>query len=81
MDEEFTTLLQKAQGTLDVEARRAIMKDIETIQQSRGSIAIAWWQNVWRVANPAFINIGSHPTDYYLWRDLWYDATKDTFKS
>jgi peptide/nickel transport system substrate-binding protein len=81
VDEEFTTLLQKAQGTLDVEARRAIMKDIETIQQSRGSIAIAWWQNVWRVANPAFINIGSHPTDYYLWRDLWYDATKDTFKS
>jgi peptide/nickel transport system substrate-binding protein len=76
VDEEFTTLLQKAQGTLDVEARREIMKDIERIQSERGSIAIAWWQNIWRVSVPAFQNIGAHPTDYYLWRDLWYDPTK-----
>jgi peptide/nickel transport system substrate-binding protein len=76
VDEEFTTLLQKAQGTLDIEARREIMKDIERIQSERGSIAIAWWQNIWRVSAPAFQNIGAHPTDYYLWRDLWYDPSK-----
>ncbi len=76
VDEEFTTLLQQAQGTLDVEARRAIMKDIERIQSERGSIAIAWWQNIWRVSTPAFQGIGSHPTDYYLWRELWYDPDK-----
>jgi len=80
VDKEFTDLLQKAQGTLDVEARRAIMKDIQRIQSERGSIGIAWWQNIWRVSNPAFQNIGSHPTDYFLWRELWYDPDKDSLK-
>lgn len=77
VDQEFSDLLQTAQGTLDVEARRAIMKDIQRIQSERGSIAIAWWQNIWRVSNPGFQNLGAHPTDYYLWREAWYDATKD----
>ncbi|MBI3243441.1 MAG: ABC transporter substrate-binding protein [Chloroflexi bacterium] len=71
VDEEFSTLLQKAQGTLDLEARRAIMKDIQRIQLERGSIGISWWQNIWRVYNPKFQNIGAHPTDYYLWREVW----------
>lgn len=79
VDEEFTQLLQKAQGTLDVEARRAIMADLQRIQSERGSIAIAWWQNIWRVSNPGFQNLGVHPTDYYLWREAWYDKDKDPF--
>jgi peptide/nickel transport system substrate-binding protein len=77
VDEEFTQLLQKAQGTLDVEARRAIMADLQRIQAERGSIGIAWWQNIWRVYNPGFQNIEPHPTDYYLWREVWYDPDKD----
>ena len=81
VDQEFTDLLLKAQGTLDVEKRRAIMKDIERIQMERGSIAVAWWQNIWRPANPGFIGIGTHPTEYYLWREVWYDPDKDTIKS
>jgi peptide/nickel transport system substrate-binding protein len=81
VDQEFSDLLLKAQGTLDVEKRRAIMKDIQRIQMERGSIAVAWWQNIWRPANPAFINIGSHPTDYFLWNTVWYDPDKDPFKS
>ena len=80
VDEEFSTLLKKAQGTLDIEARKAIMKDIERIQMERGSIAIAWWQNIWRPANPGFIGIGTHPTEYYLWREVWYDPDKDTYQ-
>jgi len=54
IDEEFSTLLKKAQGTLDIEARKAIMKELERIQMERGSIAVAWWQNIWRPANPGF---------------------------
>ncbi|MBM4422335.1 MAG: ABC transporter substrate-binding protein [Chloroflexi bacterium] len=80
IDEEFSTLLKQAQGVLDIEARKEIMKDVERIQMERGSICTAWWQNIWRVANPAFQNIGSHPTDYYLWREVWYDETLDPFK-
>lgn len=77
VDEEFTELLVKAQGTLDVEARRAIMADLQKIQMERGSIGITYWQNSWSVANPAFTGIKSHPTAYNLWREVWYDPDKD----
>lgn len=77
VDEEFTKLLVKAQGTLDVEARRAIMADLQKIQMERGSIGITYWQNSWSVANPAFTGIKSHPTAYNLWREVWYDPDKD----
>jgi len=77
VDEEFTELLVKAQGTLDVEARRAIMADIQRIQMERGSIAISYWMSSWAVANPAFQDLTAHPTTYNLWREVWYDPDKD----
>jgi peptide/nickel transport system substrate-binding protein len=79
VDEEFSTLLQQAQGTLDVEARRAIMVDVQRIQQERGPIAISYWQNVWDISNPAFQNLEPHPTGYNLWREVWYDPELDPF--
>jgi len=78
VDEEFTTLLKKAQGTLDIEARRAIMKDLQAIQQTRGSIAVAWWQSVWNIYHPRFQNLSAHPTHYHLWREVWLDPSKAT---
>ncbi len=78
VDEEFTTLLKKAQGTLDIEARRAIMKDLQAIQQTRGSIAVAWWQSVWNIYHPRFQNLAAHPTHYHLWREVWLDPSKAT---
>lgn len=80
VDEEFTRLLQQAQGTLDIEARRAIMADLQRIQMERGSIGIAWWVNFWAIANPAFQGMKAHPTQYNLWREVWYDPDKDPFK-
>ena len=79
VDDEFSSLLKEAQGTLDVEARRAIMADIQRIQSERGSIGVAYFQNFWAVTNPAFIGIKAHPTQYNLWRNVWYDASKDPF--
>jgi peptide/nickel transport system substrate-binding protein len=73
VDEEFSTLLKTAQGTLDIEARRAIMKDIETIQRDRGSVAIAWWQSVWNIKSPKLQGAPAHPTHYQLWREAWLD--------
>lgn len=78
VDPEFSELLKTAQGTLDIEARRAIMKDLQTIQQERGSIAIAWWQSVWNIYNPGFQNLLSHPTHYQIWREVWLDPDKKT---
>jgi peptide/nickel transport system substrate-binding protein len=73
VDQEFSDLLKTAQGTLDVEARRAIMKDLQRIQGERGSVAIAYWQGVWTIYNPKFQGVKSHPTDYQLWREVWYN--------
>lgn len=79
VDKEFTTLLVKAQGTLDIEARRAIMADLQKVMQERGPICIAYWKNVWDVSNPAFQGMQGHPTNYNLWREVWYDKDKDPF--
>jgi len=73
IDQEFIGLLQKASGTLDLEARRALMKQMEVIQRDRGSIGIAWFQNSWEVFNPAFQNVSAHPTNYNLWHEVWLD--------
>jgi len=80
VDKEFTELLVKAQGVADNEARRAVMKDLQRIQAERGSIGIAYFMNVWDAYNPAFQNVGAHPTGYVLLTDAWYDPDKDPFK-
>ncbi len=77
VDEEFSTLLKKAQGILDVAARREVMADIQRIQMERGSIGISFWNNSWAVFNPGFQNVKAHPTTYNLWREVWYDPDKD----
>ena len=72
-DDEFSELLTKANGTLDVEARRGIMKDLEVIMQERGPIGNAYWFTTWVIMNKKFQNVHAHPTDYHLWNDVWFD--------
>ncbi|MEM7346145.1 MAG: ABC transporter substrate-binding protein, partial [Chloroflexota bacterium] len=43
VDDEFAALLKSAQGTLDVEARRAIMADLQAVMQDRGPVLISYW--------------------------------------
>ncbi|MEM7127036.1 MAG: ABC transporter substrate-binding protein [Chloroflexota bacterium] len=73
-DDEFSEILKQAQGTVDIEARRALYAELQRIQQERGSIGVAYFINVWAIYNPAFQNMQAHPTNYNLWRDVWYDA-------
>jgi peptide/nickel transport system substrate-binding protein len=80
VDDEFSQLLEQAQATADIEARRAITANLMRIQQERGSIGISYFQNVWRAINPGFQNIRSHPTGYRLYNEVWYDQSKDPFK-
>lgn len=77
VDEEFSELLKEAQGTLDLEARREIMAELERIQMERGPVGIAWWKRVWEIFNPAFQNVQAHPTLYNLWREVWYNPDAD----
>ncbi len=74
VDEEFDTLLAEAEKTLDVEARRAIMCQLEDIFQERGPIANSFWKRVWRLARTNVKGIHAHPTDYDLFYDVWKEA-------
>ncbi len=74
VDEEFTTLLRKAERTLDVEARRQIMCDLERIMQERGPIGNSYWKKVWNITREEFKNVVAHPTSYDLLYEVWKDA-------
>jgi peptide/nickel transport system substrate-binding protein len=78
-DDEFDELLAQARGTLDVEARRAIMADIEKIMQDRGPAGISFWERAHGAWNPKIQDISQHPTFYHLWRAAWIDPSKDPF--
>lgn len=72
-DEEFEGLLRQAEATLDVEARRDIMCNIEQIMQDRGPIGNSYWKNVWNITHEKFQNIQAHPTAYDLLNEVWID--------
>lgn len=71
VDPEFNNLLEKANGTLDVEKRRQIFCKLEEIQQSRGSVGIAFWINVWMFYTNRVKNLEVNPSLYYNLTDVW----------
>jgi peptide/nickel transport system substrate-binding protein len=72
-DDEFTALLREAERTLDVEARRSIMCQLEDIMQERGAIGNSFWKNVWNATSSRVKNIRAHPTLYDLLYDVWIE--------
>jgi peptide/nickel transport system substrate-binding protein len=73
-DDEFDGLLTRAMGILDVEERRKVMKDIQTIQVERGPIGIPYWQNAWIAYNPKLKGMVAHPTEYNdSWIEAWFE--------
>jgi peptide/nickel transport system substrate-binding protein len=74
IDQEFSDLLTEAERTLDVEARRAIMCQIEDIMMERGSVAIPYWKDVWTIIRSEFRDVVVHPADPDILYDTWKDA-------
>ena len=74
MDKEFSTLLDQASGTLDVEKRRNIFCNLEEIQMTRGSIGIAYWMNTWMCPNKKLKNVEAYPNLVLLFNEAWIDA-------
>lgn len=74
VDAEFIQLLRQAERTLDVEARREIMCQLETIMQERGPVGISYWRKIWNITRSEFKNVKAHPTGYDLFYDVWKDA-------
>jgi peptide/nickel transport system substrate-binding protein len=73
VDPEFITLLRQAEQTLNIENRRQIMCQLETIMQERGPIGISYWRNIWSIVRQEFKNIKAHPTGYDLFYNVWKD--------
>ena len=73
-DDEFSALLQQAQSTLDVAARREIYSQMEDIMQERGPIGNSFWKKVWNITNSDFQNVTAHPTAYFLMANVWKNA-------
>ena len=71
MDDEFSSLLKEANGTLDVDERRKIFCRLEDIQMQRGSVGIAYWRSVWTITRKRVQNAKPHPTLYMLFNEVW----------
>jgi peptide/nickel transport system substrate-binding protein len=73
-DPEFEALLRQAEATLNVEARREIMCQIQTIMQERGPIGNSFWKNVWNITHERFVGIEANPTAADFFYEV-YDST------
>jgi peptide/nickel transport system substrate-binding protein len=74
VDKEFSALLEKASGTLDVDKRRDIFCKLEDIQMTRGPIGISYWMNTWMCPNKRLQNVSAHPNLIFLFNEAWIDA-------
>lgn len=71
VDDEFSKLLKEANGTLDIEKRRAIFAKLEQIQQDRGSIGNAFWVNTWFITGKRIQGVKAHPSAYSKLDEMW----------
>lgn len=71
---EFDAKLQQALSISDVEKRREVMKDLETILQDSGVIIQPFWQSVFSHTNDKVRNYGVHQTFQLDLQNVWLDA-------
>jgi peptide/nickel transport system substrate-binding protein len=74
VDEEFSQLLNQANGTLDVAERKKLFCKLEDIQMQRGSVGISWWQNTWIISRKNVQGIIPHPANYLILDRAWLSS-------
>jgi peptide/nickel transport system substrate-binding protein len=74
IDKEFSSLLNQANGTLDVQQRRKLFCKLEEIQMSRGPVGIPYWRNVWMANRKTLMNVKPHPNSYMLFNEVWLEG-------
>lgn len=67
---KFDELLAKAEGTLDVDARREILGELEKIMQEDGPIAQPLWRSVYAAYDKRVQGFQIHPTLYIFGETL-----------
>ena len=61
-NEEFDTLLAKANGIANADERRVVMERIEQIMQEEGVIIQPYWRSLYRHAKKSLVGAEMHPT-------------------
>jgi peptide/nickel transport system substrate-binding protein len=63
---KFDEILTKAEGTLDMEERRALMGELEEIMQEDGPIAQPLFRNNFTFYDKVVLGAGIHPSNYFF---------------
>jgi peptide/nickel transport system substrate-binding protein len=63
---KFDEILTKAEGTLDMEERRALMGELEQIMQEDGPIAQPLFRNNFTFYDKVVLGAGIHPSNYFF---------------
>ncbi len=71
---EFDRLLTKAEGILDVDERREVMCELETIMQEDGPIVQPLWRSVFTFFDKRVKGFAMHPTGYVFGTELALEA-------
>ena len=67
---EFDALLTQAEGTLDIEERRDLIRQLEMIMQEDGPITQPLWRSVYSAWSDKVIGFQHHPTSYIFGNTL-----------
>ena len=67
---EFDAILTKAEGTLDIEARKLLLKQLEEIMQEDGPMVQPIWRAVFSVMDKKVKGFEKHPTNYIFGNNL-----------
>ena len=70
---KFDELLAKAEGTLSMEDRKLIMKDIQNLMQEEGPIIIPRWGAFLWGHRPLVKGFKAAPSDFIYLDDVWLD--------
>ncbi|MYI88703.1 MAG: ABC transporter substrate-binding protein [Gammaproteobacteria bacterium] len=71
---EFDAVLTQAEGTLDLEARRELIRQLEVIMQEDGPITQPLWRSVYSAWSDKVVNFAHHPTSYIFGNTLGLNA-------
>ncbi|MBC8037722.1 MAG: ABC transporter substrate-binding protein [Rhizobiales bacterium] len=71
---KFDELLTKAEGTLDVEARRELIGELEAIMHEDGPISQSTWRKYYTPMDKKVKGFELHPTRYFFCEDYAVEA-------
>ncbi len=73
-NKEFDQILTKAEGTLDLDARKELIGKLEMIMQEDGPIAQPMWRNIFVPMDNKVKGFELHPTRYMFWEHYAIEA-------